>query len=115
MKLIEKDLPKVEGKNILVRLDLNVPIKEGLIQDYSRIDKILDTLDFLINKKCNLILLSHIGRPREKIKELSLKPVSTYLTKKINLNVKLISKDISTLKKKIFSKIQRKKLLCLKI
>ena len=45
MKLIEKDLPKVDGKNILVRLDLNVPIKEGLIQDYSRIDKILDTDD----------------------------------------------------------------------
>ena len=114
MKLIEKDLPKIEGKNILVRLDLNVPIKEGLIQDYSRIDKILDTLDFLINKKCNLILLSHIGRPKgKKIKELSLKPVSTYLAKKINLNVKLISKDISTLKKKDLFKNKEEKIIML--
>ena len=114
MKLLEKDLPKVEGKNVLVRLDLNVPIKGGLIQDYSRIDKILDTLDFLINKKCNLILLSHIGRPNgKKIQELSLKPVSTYLAKKINLNVKLISKDISTLKKKDLFKNTNEKVIML--
>ena len=74
----------------------------------------MDTLDFLINKKCNLILLSHIGRPKgKKIKELSLKPVSTYLAKKINLRVKLISKDISTLKKKDLFKNTEEKVIML--
>ena len=84
MKLIEKDLSKVEGKNILVRLDLNVPLNNSIIEDTSRADKILDTLKFLSNKKSNLILISHIGRPKgRRINNLSLKPVANYLEKKL--------------------------------
>tara|TARA_B100000029_G_scaffold258775_1_gene255398 strand:- start:5063 stop:6244 length:1182 start_codon:yes stop_codon:yes gene_type:complete len=100
MKLIEKDLSKVEGKNILVRLDLNVPLNNSIIEDTSRADKILDTLKFLSNKKSNLILISHIGRPKgRRINNLSLKPVANYLEKKLNIKVNLVENDIFSLKK----------------
>ena len=50
MKSIE-DLENIEGKKILLRLDLNVPMMNGNIIDTNRIDKIIPTLDFLIKKK----------------------------------------------------------------
>ena len=106
MKLIEKDLSKFEGKNILIRLDLNVPISNKIIQDASRIDKILDTLKFLLNKNSNLILISHIGRPKgKKIDDLSLKPVADYLENKLNVKVNLIKNDIFSIsKEELFKK-----------
>ena len=70
----EKNL---NGKKILLRLDLNVPLENGKIIDTTRIDKILPTLNFLIESNSKIIILSHVGRPKGKIvKELSLKPIS---------------------------------------
>ena len=114
MKLIEKDLSKFEGKNILIRLDLNVPISNRIIQDTSRIDKILDTLKFLLNKNSNLILISHIGRPKgEKIDYLSLKPVANYLEKKLNVKVNLIKNDIFSISKEELFKNKKKEIIML--
>ena len=62
----EKNL---NNKKILLRLDLNVPLEKGKITDTTRIDKILPTLNFLINKKAKIIILSHVGRPKGKIIE----------------------------------------------
>ena len=73
----------LKDKKILLRLDLNVPLKNGKVNDSTRIDKILPTLNFLINQKTKIIILSHVGRPKGKIvKELSLKPISEDLKKK---------------------------------
>ena len=81
--LNEKNLKR---KKILLRLDLNVPLKNGKISDTTRIDKILPTLNFLIQQKTKIIILSHVGRPKGKaVKELSLKPIGEYLRKKLNL------------------------------
>ncbi len=114
MKLIEKDLSKFEGKNILIRLDLNVPISNRIIQDTSRIDKILDTIKFLLNKNSNLILISHIGRPKgEKIDDLSLKPVANYLEKKLNVKVNLIKNDIFSINKEELFKNKEKEIIML--
>ena len=114
MKLIEKDLSKFEGKNILIRLDLNVPISNRIIQDTSRIDKILDTIKFLLNKNSNLILISHIGRPKgEKIDDLSLKPVANYLEKKTNVKVNLIKNDIFSISKEELFKNKKKEIIML--
>ena len=93
----------LNNKKILLRLDLNVPLENGKISDTTRIDKILPTLKFLIQKKTKIIILSHVGRPKGKIvKELSLKPICEDLRKKLNLRVKLITKNIYEIKNKDF-------------
>ncbi len=96
----EKNLNK---KKILLRLDLNVPLVKGKISDTTRIDKILPTLNFLINEKAKIIILSHVGRPKGKIvKELSLEPIREELQKKLNKKVKLITENIKKIKNKKF-------------
>ena len=88
----EKNL---NGKRILLRLDLNVPLDKGKVIDATRIDKILPTLKFLISQNTKIIILSHVGRPRGKIiNELSLKPICENLGNKLNQNVRLIKKNI---------------------
>ncbi len=90
-----KDLKGLDNKKILLRLDLNVPLKDGKITDTTRIDKILPTLNFLISKNSKIIILSHVGRPKGKIvSQLSLKPICKNLNNKIKENINLISKDL---------------------
>ena len=94
MKYI-KDLENLNEKRVLLRLDLNVPLKNGMITDQTRIDKILPIIEFLIKKKSKVIVISHVGRPKGKInKDLSLKPICENLEKKINQKVGLIRNDI---------------------
>ncbi len=91
------------NKVILLRLDLNVPLDKGKIIDSTRIDKILPTLNFLIQQKTKIIILSHIGRPKGKVVgELSLKPISENLKKKLKIKVRLIRDDINKIKNKEF-------------
>ena len=99
MKSIES-LDNIKNKNIILRLDLNVPIINGKITDTNRIDKVIPTLNFLINKKARIIIVSHVGRPNGKIvKELSLEPVSLCIKKKIKKDVSLLKENIFNLKK----------------
>ena len=94
MKYI-KDLENLSEKRVLLRLDLNVPIKNGIITDQTRIDKVLPVINFLIKKRSKILIISHVGRPKGKInKELSLKPICENLEKKINQKVGLIRNDI---------------------
>ena len=94
----EKNL---NSKKILLRLDLNVPLENGKISDATRIDKILPTLNFLIQQKTKIIIISHVGRPRgKKVKKLSLKPIGENLRKKLNVRVKLITENIYDIKNK---------------
>ncbi len=96
----EKNL---NSKKILLRLDLNVPLENGKINDTTRIDKILPTLKFLVQQKSKVIVISHIGRPKGKIvRELSLNPVVEDLQKKLYAKVKLITKNINLIKNKNF-------------
>ena len=102
MKSIKEEL-NLDNKKILLRLDLNVPLKNGNISDTTRIDKILPTLNFLMQQKTKIIILSHVGRPKGKIvKELSLKPISEDLKKKLNISVRLITENIYEIKNKDF-------------
>ncbi len=94
MRKIE-DLDDLNNKKVLLRLDLNVPLKESKITDSTRIDKILPTLKYLIKKNSNIIIISHIGRPKGQIdKKLSMLPVCKYLSDKLNKKVELIEKKI---------------------
>ena len=100
MKYI-KDYENLSQKNVLLRLDLNVPLKNGIITDQTRIDKILPIINFLLSKNSRIIVVSHVGRPKgKKNRNLSMKPICEYLEKKINKKIKLISDDIFQLEKK---------------
>jgi len=84
LKIFSKDIP-VNGKRVIVRLDLNVPINNSKIDDDTRIKIVEPFINKLIENKAKIILLSHLGRPKGKIiSELSLKPIFNYLEKKLN-------------------------------
>ncbi len=113
MKSIQ-DLQNLEGKKVLLRLDLNVPLEKGLITDETRINKILPVINFLLNKKAKIIIISHIGRPKGKINpNFSMKPICKNLEKKINQEVHLISKDIRNIEEKNIFKNLKQKILIL--
>jgi len=95
-----KDHENLSEKKVLLRLDLNVPIKNGIITDETRIDKVLPILKYLLKKKSKIIIISHVGRPNGRWNEnLSLKPICENLKKKLNKKIKLISENIFKLKK----------------
>ena len=98
----------VTNKRVIVRFDLNVPLKNGKIIDDTRIKMAKPFLEKLIKKKAKIIIVSHLGRPKGKrISKLSLKPIYNYLIKKTNFRIKfhkgLFSKKLFLLSKKIKS------------
>ena len=95
-----KDHQNLDHKNVLLRLDLNVPLKNGIVTDQTRIDKILPIINFLLGKNSRIIVLSHVGRPKgKKNNDLSMRPICKNLEEKINRKIKFISNDIFKLKK----------------
>ena len=95
-----QDHENLNYKTVLLRLDLNVPLKNGIITDETRINKIIPTLDLLIKKNTKILIVSHVGRPNGKVnKDLSLKSICESLEKKIKIKIKLINKDIFKIKK----------------
>ena len=95
-----KNHENLDKKKVLLRLDLNVPIKDGIILDQTRINKILPVIKFLIDNNAQIIIVSHVGRPKgRKDKDLSLKPIGENIEKKINRKIRIIDDDIFKLKK----------------
>lgn len=82
----------VEGKKVIVRVDFNVPIKEGKITDDTRITAALPTINYLLDHGAAVILMSHLGRPKTKEDlQYSLKPVAEHLATLVNVPVKFAS------------------------
>lgn len=78
----------LNGKVVLVRVDFNVPIKDGKVGDDSRIKAHLGTIEALLDQGARPVLMSHLGRPKgEKKAEFSLKPVAEYLNNLISAKV----------------------------
>ena len=101
MKTVESIAKNLNGKKIILRLDLNVPLNKKKIIDTNRIDKIIPTLHFLINNKAKILILSHVGRPKGKVvKELSMEPICEYLEKKLSQKIFLIKTNINNFKDK---------------
>jgi len=79
---------ELQGKRVILRPDLNVPIKDGEITDDGRIRASLPTLRLLFDKGASVVLLAHLGRPKgERKPELSLEPVAHRLSKLIDRKV----------------------------
>ena len=84
----------VAGKRVLVRCDFNVPLKEGVITDDTRIKAALPTIKYLISKGARVILCSHLGKPKGQAKpELSLAPVAVRLSELLGKDVKFAADD----------------------
>jgi len=79
-KLSIKDLP-LRGQCVFIRVDFNVPIKEGKVDDDSRIKASLPTIQYAIEQGARVILASHLGRPKgERNEKYSLRPVAEHLS-----------------------------------
>ena len=93
--ILDHDLV-LKGKKVIVRVDLNVPMKDGSITEVSRIVKILPTLKLLIEKEAKIIILSHIGRPKGKIVNgMSLEPISKRLSNLLNIEILFNKNEIN--------------------
>ena len=95
--LNKKTVEDLKGKKVLVRCDFNVPLKEGVIQNYNRIDGALPTIKKLLEGGAKVILCSHLGKPKgEPVKELSLAPVAPALSERLGVEVKFVSDPLVT-------------------
>jgi 3-phosphoglycerate kinase len=100
-KLVISDLPDSEfkGKRVFVRVDFNVPIRDGKISEDYRIRRAIPTIDYLIERKAKVIIGTHLGRPKGiSIPDLSLKPIQTRLSellgKSVNFTGKVIGNEV---------------------
>ena len=100
-----QQVKSLANKNVILRVDFNVPVKNGKVVDNYKIKKSLATIKFLIEKRAKVILVSHLGRPNGVDKKLSLKPVAAELGRFLQKKVDLM--DVLNLKK---AKIQIDKL-----
>ena len=72
-----KNYENLNQKKVLLRLDLNVPLKNGAVTDQTRIDKVLPIIEHLLKKNFKSILLTQYRRPKEKVKKNhAMKPIS---------------------------------------
>ena len=79
---------EIKDQKIILRLDLNVPIKDKVIKDDTRITLCLPFINRLIEKKAKIIIISHLGRPKGiNVPDLSLMPIYKYLKDKLKTNI----------------------------
>jgi phosphoglycerate kinase len=94
-----KDI-KISGRRLLIREDLNVPVKDGNIVNDARLRASLPTIQYALENDATLILMSHLGRPQEGVpiaqqQESSLAPVAKRLSEMLGVPVPLMSQDFS--------------------
>ena len=96
MKNLRKlDRVELQGKRVLLRADLNVPMKEGKVTDATRIQRFIPTLQYLHKAGAIVIVTSHLGRPKGKFNAaMSLKPVADSLAQLSNLRIEFIGASL---------------------
>ncbi|HAT1820931.1 TPA: phosphoglycerate kinase [Legionella pneumophila] len=92
MNLIKMSDIDLSGKRVLIREDLNVPIKDGMITSDQRLQAALPTIKFALDSGAAVIVLSHLGRPEEGKyeKKFSLEPVADYLKENLEYPVRFV-------------------------
>ena len=94
----------LNNKTVIIRVDFNVPIKDGKIVDDNRIVNSLETIKYAINNNAKVVLLSHLGRIKEESdkENNTLKPVALRLSELLNKNIYFVEDmDFSLIKSKI--------------
>jgi phosphoglycerate kinase len=92
MSVIKMTDLALKGKRVLIRSDLNVPVKDGKVTSDARITASMATINFALNAGARVMVTSHLGRPEEGVfsEENSLKPVADVIANKLNKPVRLI-------------------------
>jgi phosphoglycerate kinase len=86
------DLVDIDGKRVLVRLDLNVPLADGVVKDDTRIVAALPTLTWLLERNCVITVCSHLGKAKGKVDpQFSLAPVAPLLSRHLGIPVRFVS------------------------
>lgn len=85
-----KDLQNIKGKRVFLTADFNISYKKEIISTNTRILEVIPTIRYLLNKKCKIIIASHLDRPNGIDPKLSLKPVALQLRQLSGLKVNLI-------------------------
>ena len=115
-KLVVSDLPdsELKGKVIFVRVDFNVPIRDGKISENYRIRRTVPTIDYIVDRGAKVVVASHMGRPRGKIiSSLSLKPVADRLSELLGRSVKFVGNTVGKEVKKSVKALKNGEILVL--
>lgn len=114
MKLKSIESLNLASKRVFIRVDFNVPIKDGVIKNDKRIRSALKTIKYAIDKKAKVILASHLGRPKGGFeKKYSLMPVGERLRDLLNMDIKVAEDCIGDGVKKIISDMKDGEVLLL--
>jgi len=103
----------VAGKRVLVREDLNVPLSNGTVADDSRVRAAAPTLQHLARRGARVIVLSHLGRPKDREPDLSLKPIAPDLARRVGREVQFAEDCVGEPAMSAVDKLQRGQLLLL--
>jgi phosphoglycerate kinase len=103
----------VKGKRVLVRVDLNVPVDNGIVTDATRIERVAPALTELADKGAKVILLSHFGRPKGRDAKNSLKPVAAEVARVIKRPVKFADDCIGEAAEAAVAAMKQGDILCL--
>jgi phosphoglycerate kinase len=95
----------LDRAKVLIRCDFNVPLENGRITDPSRIDASLETIRYVLGRGASAVLCSHLGRPKERSPELSLKPVAEYLSNVLDQKVLLAPDCIGDITGRLISEL----------
>ena len=101
---------EIKNKNLVIRVDMNVPISGGKVLDTTRISACIPTINYALKNNAKILLVSHLGRPTESVFEdqFSLKPVAACLSEIIDESVEVVDQLDS---KKIFNSASRVQIL----
>lgn len=101
MKIRKFQDANLKGKRVLLRVDFNVPVKNGKVGDDTRIVETLPTIKYLLKQKARLIICSHLGRPDGKVvEEMRMKPAAQHMAK-------LLKKPVKIMKESTGSKVEK--------
>lgn len=108
-----KKVKNLKNKTVLLRVDFNIPLKNGRVKEDYKLRQSLDTINYLRSKGAKVVLLSHLGRPKKRENKLSLKPVAKYLTNLLDVEVEFSPEIVGQKVKQSISKMKEGNLMLL--